>query len=214
MTPFRTEMGTSWEGAFRVPALLRWPGKIEPGTVSNDIVSHLDWLPTLLAAAGDSRVKEKLLKGHQAAGKTFRVHLDGSDMMAHLTGKEAKNPREGFLYFDGEGDLLAIRFDNWKLIFMEQRDPDAEPSSSDPCVPLRVPKLFNLRIDPLERADTSSSAYSEWAESKGYMISAAQRLASKFLDTFRDFPPTQRAASFTLEQVMQKMEHSLPAAGG
>jgi arylsulfatase len=209
MTPFRSEKDTNWEGAFRVPAVLRWPGRIAAGTVSTDIVSHHDWLPTLLAAAGEPNVREKLLKGHQAAGEAFRVHLDGFNLLPCLTGKEKKWPRQGFIYFNDDGDLVALRFDNWKVVFMEQRSKGTLQIWADPFVPLRVPKLFNLRTDPFERADTTSNSYWDWYINKGYMIMASQAIVSDFLATFGDFPPRQKAASFTIDQAMEKMERSM-----
>ena len=123
MTPFRSEKNTNWEGAFRVPLMVRWPGKIPAGVVSNEIVQHHDWLPTFLAAAGEPDIVEKLKKGHEAAGKTFKVHIDGYNLLPYLTGEEEKSPRKGFIYFSDDGDLVALRFDNWKVVFMEQRTP-------------------------------------------------------------------------------------------
>jgi arylsulfatase A-like enzyme len=209
MTPFRSEKNTNREGAFRVPALLRWPGKIPAGAVSNDILSHHDWIPTFLAAAGEPQVKDKLLKGHQAAGKTFKVHLDGYNMLPFLTGKEKKNPRQGFIYFNDDGDLVALRFDNWKMVFMEQRAKGTLELWAEPFVPLRIPKLYNLRTDPFERADSTSNTYWDWYLSKAYMIMAAQGLVGEFLKTFEAYPPRQRAASFTIDQAMDRLEASL-----
>jgi arylsulfatase len=213
MTPFRSEKDTNWEGAFRVPLLLRWPGKIPAGTISNDIVSHHDWLPTFLAAAGDPSVKEKLLKGYQALGKTFKIHLDGYNLLPYLTGREKKCPRPGFIYFDDDGDLVALRFDNWKMVFMEQRCQGTLRVWAEPLVPLRIPKLFNLRTDPFERADGTSNTYWDWYLSKAYLIMAGQGLVAQFLDTFKEFPPRQKAASFTIDQVMKKMENAINGAG-
>ena len=152
-TPFRSEKNTNWEGAFRVPQLTRWPGKIAAGSVTNEIISHMDWLPTLLAAAGEPEVKEKLLATHDAAGKTFNVHLDGFNFLPHLTGEEPGGPRTSFFYFSDDGDLMAMRYDNWKLVFMEQRLAGTLQVWFEPLVPLRAPKLYNLRTDPFERAD-------------------------------------------------------------
>ena len=162
MTPFRSEKNTNWEGAFRVPLMVRWPGKIPAGVVSNEIVQHHDWLPTFLAAAGEPDVVEKLKQGHEAAGKTFKVHIDGYNLLPYLTGEEEQSPRQGFIYFSDDGDLVALRFDNWKLVFMEQRAPGTLELWAEPFVPLRVPKLFNLRTDPFERADTTSNTYWDW----------------------------------------------------
>jgi arylsulfatase A-like enzyme len=213
MTPFRSEKNTNWEGAFRIPMVVRWPGKIAAGTVSNEIVQHHDWLPTFLAMAGEPDVMEKLKKGHKAAGKTFKVHIDGFNLLPYLTGQEKKSPRPGFIYFDDDGDLVALRFDNWKVVFMEQRAPGTMRVWAEPFVPLRVPKLFNLRTDPFERADTTSNTYYDWFLHHGYMICAAQTIVGQFLETFKDFPPRQKAASFTIDQAMEKMTSAASGAG-
>jgi arylsulfatase len=209
MTPFRNEKNTNWEGAFRVPCMLRWPGKIEAGSISNEIVAHLDWLPTFLAAAGEPNIKEKLLKGHKAGNKTFTVHLDGYNLMPYLTGEADKSEREGFFYFSDDGDLTALRFKNWKVVFMEQRAVGTLRVWAEPFIPLRVPKLFNLRTDPFERADITSNTYYDWFFDRAYMIGAAQIVATRFLDTFADFPPRQKAPSFSIDQAVAKMEESL-----
>jgi arylsulfatase A-like enzyme len=212
MTPFRSEKDTNWEGAFRVPLVLRWPGKIPAGKVSNEIISHHDWLPTILAAAGEPAVKEKLLKGHEAAGKKFRVHLDGYNLLPYLTGSEPKSPREGFIYFDDDGELVAIRFDNWKMVFKEQRCEGTLGLWLEPFVTLRIPKLFNLRTDPFERADVTSNTYWDWFLSKAYMVMAAQEMVAKFLSSFREFPPRQKAASFTIDQILETMTKAISGA--
>jgi arylsulfatase len=213
MTPFRSEKNTNWEGAFRVPMLVRWPGKIPAGAVSNEIVQHHDWLPTFLAMAGEPDVKEKLLKGHKAAGKTFKVHVDGYNLLPYLTGKEKKSPRQGFIYFDDDGDLVALRFDNWKVVFMEQRVAGTMRVWAEPFTPLRVPKLFNLRTDPFERADITSNTYYDWFLYHGYLVLAAQAIVTPFLATFKEFPPRQKAASFMIDQAMEKMEAVASGAG-
>ena len=213
MTPFRSEKDTNWEGAFRVPAVVRWPGKIPAGAVSNDIVSHHDWLPTFVAAAGDDHVREKLLKGYATNGKHFKVHIDGYNLLPYLTGKEKKSPREAFIYFSDDGDLVAMRYDNWTVVFMEQRCSGTLEVWADPFVPLRVPKLFNLRTDPFERADIVSNTYWDWYLSKAYLITAAQGAVQTFASTFKDYPPRQKAASFTIDQIMEKMERSISGYG-
>ena len=213
MTPFRSEKDTNWEGAFRIPLVIRWPGHIPAGAICNDIVSHHDWLPTFLAAAGAPDVPERLLRGHEAVGKKFRVHIDGYDLLPFLTGKEKKCPREGFIYFDDDGDLVALRFDNWKMNFREQRTPGTLDVWAEPLVTLRIPKLFNLRTDPFERADITSNTYWDWYARKSYMIMAAQSLVGRFLQTFKDYPPRQRAATFTIDQAMEKMETAISGAG-
>ena len=200
MTPFRSEKNTNWEGAFRVPLIVRWPGKIPAGVVSNEIVQHHDWLPTFLAAAGEPDVVEKLKEGYEAAGKSFKVHIDGYNLLPYLTGEEERSPRQGFIYFSDDGDLVALRFDNWKLVFMEQRAQGTLELWAEPFTVLRVPKLFNLRTDPYERADVTSNTYWDWYMSKAYMIMAAQAIVGEFLATFEEFPPRQKAAELVVEQ--------------
>jgi arylsulfatase len=209
MTPFRNEKNSNWEGAYRVPAMVRWPGKIAPGQVYNGIVSHLDWLPTLLAAAGEPEIKEKLLTGHAVGSKTFKIHLDGYNMLDYWTGKTAKSPRKEFFYFSDDGDLTGLRYDNWKIVFMEQRATGTLQVWAEPFTPLRVPKIFNLLTDPYERADITSNTYYDWLLDRAFMLVPAQAIAGEFLATFRDYPPRQKAASFSLELVMEKLEEGL-----
>jgi arylsulfatase A-like enzyme len=209
MTPFRNEKNSNWEGAFRVPAMVRWPGRIAPGAVSNEIVSHLDWMPTFLAAAGHPGIKDKLLEGYQAGDKTFRVHLDGYNLLPYLTGEESKSPRVEFFYFSDDGDLLALRYDNWKLVFMEQRQTGTLQIWLEPFTALRAPKLFNLRTDPFERADVTSNTYWDWFMDHIYLVVPAQSIVGDFLGTFQEFPPRQKAASFTIDQVMEKLREGL-----
>ncbi|MBU8897259.1 arylsulfatase [Corallococcus sp. M34] len=213
MTPYRSEKDTNWEGAFRVPLVIRWPGKIPAGKVSNDIISHHDWMPTFLAAAGEPDIQQKLLKGYKAGEKTFKLHLDGYNLLPYLTGEAPKSPRDGFIYFSDDGDLVAMRFDNWKMVFMEQRCRGTLQIWAEPFVALRIPKLYNLRTDPFERADTTSNTYWDWYMSKAYLIMAAQGLVGSFLETFKEYPPRQRAASFTIDQAMDRMEQSLGGSG-
>jgi arylsulfatase len=205
MTPFRNEKNSNWEGAFRVPGMVRWPGKIKAGSVSNQIISHMDWLPTLLAAAGEPNIKEKLLKGHQVSKKTFKVHLDGYNQLPYLTGQTDKGPRQEFFYFSDDGDLFALRYDNWKMVFMEQRVPGTLLIWVEPFVHLRVPKIFNLRTDPFERADITSNTYWDWLLDHAFLVVPAQKVVGDFLSTFRDYPPRQKAASFTIDEVMEKL---------
>jgi arylsulfatase A-like enzyme len=205
MTPFRSEKDTNWEGAFRVPMLVRWPGKIPAGVVSNEIIQHHDWLPTFLAMAGEPDIVEKLKKGHQAAGKKFKAHIDGYNLLPYLTGKEKQSPRNGFIYFDDDGNLVALRYDNWKCVFMEQRAQGTMRIWAEPFTPLRLPKLYNLRTDPFERADITSNTYYDWFLHHDYIIFAAQAIATEFAETFRAFPPRQKAASFTIDQALDKM---------
>ena len=212
MTPFRNEKNSNWEGAYRVPYLVRWPGVIEPGSVCNEIMSHMDWLPTLLAAAGDPDIKEKLKTGHQAGDKTFRVHLDGYNFVPYFTGEEKKGPRVGFFYFSDDGDLTALRYDHWKCVFMEQRVQGTCAIWSDPFIVLRVPKLFNLKTDPYERADITSNTYWDWMFDHVYLLLAAQKVVGEFLASFKAYPPRQKAASFTVDQVMEKLTAGITSA--
>ncbi len=211
MTPFRNEKNSNWEGAYRVPAMVRWPGKIKAGTVSNEVTSHMDWLPTLLAIAGEPDIKEKLLKGHKAGEKTFKVHLDGYNQLAYLTGKEKKGPREEFFYFSDDGNLTGLRYDNWKMVFAEQRERGTLQIWFEPYTLLRAPKLFNLRMDPYERADVTSNTYWDWLIDHAFLFVPAQGYVGKFLATFREFPPRQKAASFTIDQVLERLQ--TPAHG-
>ncbi|MDR3638541.1 MAG: arylsulfatase [Isosphaeraceae bacterium] len=209
ITPFRSEKDTNWEGAFRVPCMIRWPGKIKAGSVSNEIVSGHDWLPTFLAAAGDPEIVQKLLKGHEAAGKRFKVHIDGYNQLPYLTGQVEKSPRRGFFYFNDDGDIVALRVENWKTVFMEQRVPGTLRVWAEPFTPLRLPKLFDLRADPYERADITSNTYYDWFLSQPYIIYASAAVTEKFLATFQEYPPRQRAASFSIDQAVQKMKQRL-----
>jgi arylsulfatase len=206
MTPFRGEKNTNWEGGWRVPAMVRWPGHIEAGTWSNEIMHHMDWMPTLLAAAGDSNVKKKLLKGHKAIGREYKVHLDGYNFLPYLTGKEEKGPRKEIFYFSDDGDLTAMRYQDWKLIFMEQRVETTLQAWSEPFVPLRFPLIFNLRRDPYERSQLTSNTYYDWLIDRIFLLVPAQAFVGKFLGTFKDYPPRQKPASFSLDKVLEKLQ--------
>jgi arylsulfatase len=204
-TPFRSEKNSMWEGAYRVPCMVRFPGKIPAGTVSNEIVSHLDWMPTILAAAGEPDIIEKLKKGHQVGYKTFKVHLDGYNLIPHLTGKDSKSPRKGFIYFTDDGDVAAIRYDNFKIAFLEQRTRGTLQIWAEPMVPLRLPKVFNLRTDPYEFADITSNTYWDWIFDHAFILVPAQAYVGEFLETLKEFPPRQKAASFSVDQVVEKL---------
>lgn len=206
MTPFRSEKNTNWEGAYRVPAMVRWPGKIKAGSISNDIISHLDWMPTLLAAAGVPDITEKLLKGYTVGNKTFKVHLDGYNMLPLLTGQTTKDPRTSFYYFNDDAQLDAFRFDNWKFVFLEQRSQGTLQVWAEPFTPLRLPLIFNLRTDPYEFAQITSNTYYDWLIDHAYLLVPAQAEAGKFIATFKDYPPRQSAASFNLDDVLKKMQ--------
>jgi len=207
-TPFRSEKNTNWEGAFRVPCLMRWPGHIKPGSISNDIVSGLDWMPTLLAAAGEPEIKEKLLKGYQAGTKTFKVHLDGYNQLTYLTGQQPKGARNRFIYFN-DGDIVAARYENWKIVFEEQRATGTMRIWAEPFTKLRLPKFFDLRSDPYERADITSNTYYDWQLENAGILYGMLAGVGEFLQTFKEFPPSQRPQSFSIDQMVEQLQRSL-----
>jgi arylsulfatase len=206
INPFRGEKNTNWEGGWRVPAMMRWPGHIQPGSVSNQIISGMDWMPTFLAAAGQDDIKEKLLDNYKVGDKTFRVHLDGYNMLPHLTGAETKSPRKELFFFSDDGDLTALRYNDWKLIFMEQRATGTMKLWSEPFVPLRMPLVLNLRRDPYEMAPITSNTYYDWFLDHLFLMVPAQAYVGEFLSTFEEYPPRMKAASFSLDKVMKKLE--------
>jgi arylsulfatase len=205
-SPFRGEKNTNWEGGFRVPAMVRWPGLIKPGTVYNDIVAHEDWIPTLVAAAGNPDVKEELLKGYTVGNKTFKVHLDGYNITDYLAGK-GPDPRRDFIYFMDDGSLVGLRYDQWKIVFAEQREHGMNVWQ-EPFVPLRLPKLFTLRADPFETADHEGMDYERWRVEHLFVMVPAQAYVAKFLESFKDYPPRQKPGSFSIDQVMENMERA------
>jgi arylsulfatase len=211
MTPFRGEKNMNWEGAFRVPALVRWPGKIEPGSISNEIVSHLDWAPTLVAAAGDPKVKSKLLTSYKANDKDFKVHLDGYNLVPYLTGKEKRTPRDEFFYFSDGGDLLGVRVKSWKVVFSEQDVTGTFKVWANPFITWRVPYIYNLRTDPYERATITSNSYNNWWIEHTWALVPVQGIVGKFLQTFKAYPPRAKAASFTVDQALEML---LKSTGG
>jgi arylsulfatase A-like enzyme len=203
-TPFRGEKDTNWEGGWRVPCAIRWPGVIKPGTVSNEMFSHQDMLPTLLAAAGEPDIVEKCKKGYTAGKKTYKVHLDGYNLMPHLKGDVKQNPRPGFIYWGDEGDLMALRYDKWKIHFAEQRSEGAD-AWQDPLTPLRLPKLVNLRTDPFEEADISSMFYWKWRADRVFMLAPAGAIVAMFMKSMMEFPPRQSPESWNPGKVMEKL---------
>jgi arylsulfatase A-like enzyme len=209
MTWFRSEKDTNWEGAFRIPELVRWPGKIEAGSISNDIVQHHDWLPTFLAAAGDPDIVENLKAGCEVGDRSFKVHIDGYNLLPYLTGDVDKSPRRGFIYFSDDCDVLGIRFENWKIVFMEQRSAGTMGLWAEPFTPLRLPKIFNLRTDPFERADTTSNTYWDWFIRRAYVTGYGTMVATGFLETFKEFPPRQEPATFTVDHAVNKLREFL-----
>ena len=208
MTPFRSEKNTNWEGAFRIPMVVRWPGRIEAGSVSNGIVQHHDWMPTFLEMAGAPDVIDKLKIGYKACGRTYKNHIDGFSLLGHITGKEAKSPRNAFFYISDDGDILAMRYDNWKMVFLEQRCRGTMQVWAEPFTRLRLPKVFNLRTDPYEFADVTSNTYYDWVMHNDFFIFAAQHGAAAFAATFKDFPPIQRPGSFTIDDAVEKMANA------
>ena len=205
-TPFRGEKATNWEGGWRVPCVIRWPGVIKPGTISNEICAHEDMLPTLLAAAGDGNIVQECLKGQKAGDKTFKVHLDGYNLMPAFKGEAKEWPRKEMMYWSDDGDLMALRYENWKVHFLEQR-AEALNVWSEPFVKLRLPLIFNLRSDPFEKAQHESIYYADWlAHRAGFVAVGAQVLVGRWISSFKEFPPRQKPASFNLDDVMAKLQ--------
>lgn len=205
-TPFRGEKGTNWEGGWRVPCLLRWPGVIKPGSINNELFCHQDMLPTLVAAAGDPDIVEKLKKGLKVGEKDFKVHIDGYNMMPFLSGETTENPRKGFIYWSDDGDLMALRVGHYKVHFIEQRGEGFD-GWLDPFVILRGAKLFNIRSDPFERADVASKMfYQKWSADHLWALVPIQAVVAKFIESMQEFPPRQKPSSFTVQQAMTKLE--------
>ena len=206
MTPFRGEKNTNYEGGWRVPAMVRWPGNIEPGSVSNEIMHHMDWLPTFLAMAGVPDIKEQLKEGGvQAIGREYKVHLDGYNSLAYLRGEEEESPRKEIFYFSDDGDLTALRYEDWKAVFLEHRYPQTLRAWAEPWTELRIPLLFNLRRDPYERANITSNTYWDWYIDRVYLLLPAAEYVSQFLATFEEFPPRQKPGSFTIGDAKDKI---------
>jgi arylsulfatase len=203
-TPFKGEKNTNWEGGYRVPCLIRWPGVIQPGTEINHITSHEDFVPTLVAAAGEPNVKEKLLTGYQAAGKTFKVHLDGYDQRDVLAGT-GPGKRQEFFYWTDDGNLAGLRYDRWKVTFLEQR-AEGLAVWENPLIPLRFPKLFDIRADPFEKAQTDAGEYAKWRVERAFALVPAQDYVARHLQTYVEYPPRQRPGTFGLDQVLAKLQ--------
>jgi arylsulfatase len=210
-TMFRGEKNTNWEGGYRVPTVIRWPGVIKPGTVINEIGSHEDMLTTLLAAAGDTTVKADLKKGKKVGNRTYKVHLDGYNLLPALKG-EAPWPRQEFLYWTDDGSVAALRYGNWKMVFLEQRGYGFDVWQ-EPFVELRLPKLFNLRSDPFERADHEGMGYPQWRIDRAFLIAPAGGYVAQWLQSFKEFPPRQKPGSFNLERVMEAVTSGAKGSG-
>ena len=208
-SPFFGEKNTNWEGGWRVPSMVRWPGKIEPGSISNEIMHHMDWLPTFMAAAGNPNIKEQLMEGGvQAIGRDYKVHLDGYNFLPHLLGEAEEGPRKEIFYFADTGELTALRYDDWKAIFMEQKEYATLRAWIEPWTPLRIPLITNLRRDPYERAHVTSNTYYDWMIDRVFFLVPAQVYVGNFLKTFQEFPPRQKPASFSIDQVVEMMTTS------
>ncbi|WP_349437678.1 arylsulfatase [Pararhizobium sp. A13] len=205
-TPFKGEKNTNWEGGYRVPCVMRWPGVIKPGTEINHITSHEDFVPTLVAAAGEPDITSKLLTGYEAAGKTFKVHLDGYDQRDVLAGT-GPGKRQEYFYWTDDGNLAGLRYDRWKMIFLEQRAEGLDVWQ-DPLVPLRLPKLIDLRADPFERAQSDAGDYAKWRVEHAFLLIPAQAYVAKHLQTYVEFPPRQKPGSFSLDQVLAKLQEA------
>ena len=205
-TPFRSQKDTNWEGGWRVPCFMRWPGKIEAGLVLNGIVSHIDMLPTLLAAAGDPDVVQKCLGGYKVGGRTYKVHLDGYNQLPYLTGQAKESARNAIFYFSDDGDVIAVRVGDYKFSFAEQR-ANTMKLWAEPFVKLRMPHIFNLRRDPFERADVNSNTYMDWVVDHAPQLYLVQELAAQQIADFEKFPPRQKPASFNLDAVLAAVSH-------
>ncbi len=208
-TPFRGEKNTNWEGGYRVPTLIRWPGVIQPGSINIHIFAHEDMLPTLMAAAGEPDLKQKLLTGYSAGGKNFKVHLDGYNLLPLFSNQTADPPRKEFLYWNDDGKLVALRYSPWKIVFAEQRGHGFEVWQ-EPFTDLRVPKLINLRSDPFERADLESADYERWRIDRVFLLVPAQAYIYNWLQSFKEFPPRQKPATFSIDEIMKKLQAGVP----
>lgn len=203
-TPFRGEKDTNFEGGWRVPCAIRWPGKLAAGAVSNEVFSHMDMLPTLAAAAGEADIVAKLKKGHKAGSRTFKVHIDGYNMLPLISGETKENPRKGLMYWSDDGDLMALRVGNWKVEFMQQRAHGFDVWR-EPLVSSRAPNIYNLRSDPFERATEDATLfYGKWMADHAFLLVPAQAIVGEFLKTFQEFPPRQKPASFSIDEALDK----------
>jgi len=212
-TPYRSQKDTNWEGAWRVPCFMRWPGKIKAGSVLNGIVCHQDMLPTLLAAAGDPDVNKKLLTGYKVGDKTFSVHIDGVNVLPYLTGEVKESPRTAFFYVSDDGGVMAVRTGDWKVVFEEQR-ANSTSVWAEPFVKLRLPHIFSLRRDPFERASFNSNVYFDWMINHIFLLYETQALVAAQIDNYLKYPPRQKPASFNLDTVMRNLDAARAATSG
>jgi arylsulfatase len=207
-TPFRSEKNSNWEGAYRVPAFARWTGKFPAGVTLNGIVAHEDWLPTFAAAGGDPGIKEKLLNGVELNGRTYRNYIDGHNQLDYLSGKVEESPRQEFFYVNDDGQVVAMRYDQWKAVFLENRGKAFEVWR-EPFTELRVPLLFNLRRDPFERAQHNANIYNDWFLDRAFVLVPLQGLATQFLQTMKDYPPSQTPGSFNLTKIEAQLKTAI-----
>jgi arylsulfatase len=203
--PFRGEKNDNWEGGFRVPLVVKWPGVIEPGSISNDIISHLDWFPTIAATLGDDDLKERMMRGPQFGNDNTKVHLDGYNFLPRWKGEADEGPRREIFYFSDTGNLLNLRYNKWKIVFAEQR-ADGYEVWQEPFTQLRLPKIYDLRADPFERADHEGIGYPRWRFERLYLLVPAQEYVGNFLQTFQEFPPRQKPGSFSIDQVLEQLQ--------
>ncbi|WP_353473893.1 arylsulfatase [Salipiger sp. H15] len=213
-SPFRNEKNSNWEGAYRVPAMIKWPGHIEPGTIANDLFSGLDWFPTLMAAVGDTDITQRLLDGTTIDGKEYKNHLDGYNQLAYLTGESDESARDAFFYFNDDGEVVGLRYENWKFVFAEQRAQGTMQIWAEPFVKLRLPKMFDLHADPYEEADITSNTYWDWVFQHAYLAAPAAGVVGQFLETFKEYPPAQRPDSFSIDQVQADINAALASISG
>jgi arylsulfatase len=207
-TPFRSEKNSNWEGAYRVPAFVRWPGRFPTGVTLNGIVAHEDWLPTFAAAAGTPDIKEKLASGAVLNGSKYRNYIDGYNQLDYLSGRVKESPRKEFMYVNDDGQVVAIRYDDWKVVFLENRG-EAFGVWREPFVELRVPLLFNLRRDPFEKSQHNANVYSDWFLDRAFVIVPLQGIAAKFLQTMKDYPPSQTPGSFNLTKIEEQLKKGI-----
>jgi arylsulfatase len=206
-TPFRSEKNSNWEGAYRVPAFARWPGHFQANVTLNGLVAHEDWMVTLCAAAGMPDLKDRLMKGDNFAGRRFRAHPDGYNMLDYFGGKTKESPRNEFWYVNDDGQVVAARYRDWKVVFLENRG-EQFGVWREPFVELRVPLLFNLRRDPFEKAQHNSNTYNDWFLARVYVLVPVQQLAARFLMTMKDYPPSQTPGAFNLSKVQEQLARS------
>ena len=212
MTPFRNEKNSMWEGAYRVPCLVRWPNQIEAGTVLNGMASHMDWFTTLLAAAGVEDIAEDLKAGAELNGKEYKVHLDGKNMLPYWTGETDESPRDHFVYFSDTGDLCALRYGPWKIVWLEQRATGTLQVWREPYTELRIPLIFNLRTDPFEKANITSNTYEDWFIDHAYMMGPPQFFIANLAETLKEFPRRQPPPSFSIDRVVAKIQEGFSGA--